>query len=170
MRRAKHSVGVDRLGRDRLADVPQLDDAIALEAEEMHEGCPAVVGCVLNARMHDDQIALLERMQHIKPLVRILACVFFHAGHQRLSVSGEKRVVVPEVVADVLLVHFANTAGSRMSEKRDRHFFSGCHAIVHGRWLPTRGPALRSGSGSTRWRLKTGRAASIDPIGTPRGE
>ena len=115
MRSSKHSVGVDGLGRDRLADVPQLDDVVALEAEEMHERCPTVVGRVLNARMHRDQVAVLDHVQHIKPFVRILACVFFHPGHQRLSVSREERVVVTEALTDVLVVGFANAAGSRMS-------------------------------------------------------
>jgi len=115
MRRSKHSVGVDGFGRDGLADVPQLDDAVAFEAEEMHERCPTVVELVLNARMYRDKVSVLERVQHIKPSVRILACIFFHAGHQRLSVSSEKRVVVTEPLTHVLIVSFANAAGSRMS-------------------------------------------------------
>ena len=115
MRRSKHSVGVDGLSRDRLADVPQLDDALPLEAEDMHERRPAVVWRVLNARMHSDQVPVFERVQHIKPFVRILACVLFHPGHQRLSVSREERVVVTEALTDVLVVGFANAAGSRMS-------------------------------------------------------
>jgi hypothetical protein len=73
MRRSEHPVGVNGLGRNRLADVPQLDDAVALEAEEMHEGRATVVGLLLNARMHCDQAPVLEHMQHIQAFVRILA-------------------------------------------------------------------------------------------------
>ena len=115
MRMSEHPVGVDGLGRDRLADVPQLDDVVALEAEEMHERSPTVVGRVLNARMHGDQVPVLDHVQHIKPFVRILACVFFHPDHQRMSVSCEERVVVTEALTDVLVVGFANAAGSRLS-------------------------------------------------------
>ncbi len=41
-----HAVGVDGFGRDLLADVPQLDDAIVHEPEDVHHDRAAIAGFV----------------------------------------------------------------------------------------------------------------------------
>src|ERR1700752_5214133 len=90
---SEHPVGVHRLGGDGLADIPQLGDAIVLEAEEMNERDAAVIGLVLNSRVHRNEISVLQDVQHIQPLPRILAGVLLHACHQCLGISCEERIV-----------------------------------------------------------------------------
>ena len=93
---SKHPIRVEGFGRYLLPDVPQLDDAIALEAEEMHERGAAVRRVVLHTRMHGHEVALLDGVQHVQPLLGILAGVLLHTRHQRIGSAVKMRVVMLE--------------------------------------------------------------------------
>ncbi|MGH8638914.1 MAG: hypothetical protein ACREUZ_17400 [Burkholderiales bacterium] len=115
---SEHPVGIHRLGRHWLADVPELGNPIALEAKEVDHDRAAIIRLLSHMRMHSDEIAVLQRAQDIEALVRVLPGILLHAGHQRLGISSKERIVMPKTGSDVPGVCLANAAGGRQVQKR----------------------------------------------------
>src|SRR5439155_20128490 len=66
---SEHAVRVGRFSRYRLADVPQFDDAVAVEAENVDHRCAEIAGTLPHVRMHGDEVAVLERAQYREALL-----------------------------------------------------------------------------------------------------
>ena len=70
--RLPHAVGVDRFGRDLLAEVPQLDDPIVHEPEDVDHDRAAIAGLLPHEGVDSDQMAVLQRAQHFQPFLGVL--------------------------------------------------------------------------------------------------
>ena len=119
----KHSVFVRGIFRHRLANVPKLDDAIALELENVNEGESRLAGLHSHAGMDGNQIAFLDGVSDFQHLVRIFRRVFFHPCHERFGVASKVSVVMAKPRRDVLLKGLTHIARGGGTEERQRRFF-----------------------------------------------
>jgi hypothetical protein len=87
---------VGRLLWCRLTDIPEFDDPISVEPEDMDQRGAAVAGPLRDARVNRHPVAILEGALNLQLFVWVLGCVFFHGEHQRLRVAAEERIVVKE--------------------------------------------------------------------------
>jgi hypothetical protein len=74
------------------------------------------------------QIAVFERVLNFEYFVRILGRVFFHGDPQRICIAFEKRIVMSEIRADVILISLTHFSRSDELHKRNRRLFArdGC--------------------------------------------
>src|SRR5688572_5914647 len=139
--RSEHPVLVDHPFGHFLADVPQLGNAVALEAEEMGDTEAAVAGHVVHVREHGDLVAAFDRAHDADRLVRELRRVVRHPCAQRRGVAAEPGVVVAEILRDVLLVSLGHAAIAALAQEVGGD--AGQGAVVHGGIL--RDASMRGG-------------------------
>jgi len=128
----QHAILVWAVLRYRLTDIPELDHAVTLEAEDMNHGRSRVAWILLNVGVYRHEIPVLESMLNFQHFARILGCVFFHRGHERVPVTPEERIVVPEVRAHICVVGLPHLAGGGEAQKRYRSFLPRMGAGMDG--------------------------------------
>ena len=107
---SEHPVLVGESSRNRLTHIPQFDNAIVLEAEEVDCRNSKVARFQLHARMKGNQITLFDGAINLNGFVRIGDRILFHRCHECGGIALEIRVVVAKAYADVQLIGFLDLA------------------------------------------------------------
>src|ERR1051326_5834606 len=105
VRASKRSIFIGRVLGYFLAQVPQLDDAVVLESEYVHDSNARGFGILpRHERMRDHHVSVLIDVFDIDGFVRVSPGRFFHGEQQGLAVALEVLIVMNEVGRDELLV------------------------------------------------------------------
>src|SRR5262249_47730945 len=97
-----------RVRRHCLAYIPQLNDMITIEAEDMDGGHSSITWLQLHAGVNCHKVPVLKGVLHLKNLVRIAGRILLHSSHERLRVALEEGVVMAKVRADIGVVCLAH--------------------------------------------------------------
>ena len=78
---------------------------------------------VAHEGVHRDEVAVLERAQHLQPFLGVLTRVLVHRGEKRLRRAFEVRIVMDEPIAGVRRKCLAGPSGCGKLEERHRSLF-----------------------------------------------
>src|SRR6185503_1075059 len=101
-RASEHAVVVGRLVRDRLYDVPVLDDLAALQLEDVHDGRAARARLAHRVDVEDHIVTVREHALDLAPRLRKLLLEEAEEGFEPLGPVGRSGVVLDVAVSEVL--------------------------------------------------------------------
>src|SRR5688572_26154137 len=108
----EHAIFVERLLGHSLPNVPELNYAVVLEAEDVDDRSASIFRVLSHAGKNRNPIALLYCTLNLQHLVRILRCILFHRIHQRRGISAKEGVVMTKSRANMSRVCLTHLAGS----------------------------------------------------------
>ena len=116
--------------RDHLTEIPELDDAVAFETEDVSHRDFYVTRFLHDSGISHHLVALLDCELRFDALVRALLVSVDHRVHQRLAITLEILIVVDEIGRDEFVVCDGDVSTPRHFQKLNRSFFSR-HRYLH---------------------------------------
>jgi hypothetical protein len=117
---SEHPMLVDDLSGGDLRNIPEFSNTSVLEAKDVYDRDLRFARSTPESGVHRHVVSFLQGGLDIQAFARVPRFIFFHSRSERLGITGEIWIVVPEPVTRVSFVRAANIAGDDLFQEINR--------------------------------------------------